>query len=189
MKQSLLLLKDVYGLGKKGEIVAAKPGYARNFLLPQKMALHASKQTLELQKRLQEEREKQAAEDRVEAAKIAATLKEEKLLIKVKVDVEGNLYGSVTVYDISHLLKEKGYEIDKKNVLIAKPLKKLGQYTIDLRLQEDVPATVTLDIEPEDGSVIRKPIDAMKRDAELDKEEEKEAEEDNEQLAEEAKSE
>lgn len=151
MKQQLLLLDDVDGLGRSGDVVTAKPGFIRNFLLPQKRAVIADKHTLKMQARLKEEREKKAVVDRKEAQEFADQIKDLVLITEVKVDPEGKLYGSVSTLDISRLLKEKGYPIERKNVLIAQPLKALGSHTINLRLKEGVPASFTLEIQPEGG--------------------------------------
>lgn len=190
MKQSLLLLEDVDRLGRSGEIVSVKAGFARNFLLPQKKAVRASRETIKLQEQLQEERAKQAKIDFKKSQELAQKLENVTVVIEVKVDTEGNLYGSVTAQDIANLLKEQQeVELDKRNVLLPKPLKKLGIFPVSLRLQEDVPATISVEIKPEKGSVIKKAFQSMKRDAELDKEEKKEEEEKNKELADEAKSE
>lgn len=189
MKQSLLLLEDVDGLGRSGEIVSAKPGFARNFLIPQKKALFATKLTVKLQEKLQEERTKQAAIDKKEAEELAKKLEPKKYDIEVKVDKEGNLYGSVTVNDIASLFAREELPLDKKNIILPKPLKKLGTYTIELRLKENVPASITLEVKPEEGIILKKAKDSMKREAELDDEEKKEADQEIDEMAEEAKEE
>lgn len=151
MKQQLLLLEDVDGLGRSGDVVTAKPGFIRNFLLPQKKAVIADKRTLKMQARLKDEREKKALIDRSESEQFAEKIKGLVIVTEVKVDPEGKMYGSVSALDIARLLQEKGYKIDKKNVLITQALKTLGTHTIDLRLKEGVPAAFTLEIQPEGG--------------------------------------
>ncbi len=156
MKQQLLLLEDVDGLGRSGDVVTAKPGFIRNFLLPQKKALVADKRTLKMQTRLKEEREKRALVDKGEAEKFAASIKDLVIATEVKVDPDGKMYGSVTTIDIARLLQSKGYGIERKNVLIQQPLKSLGVHTVNLRLKEGVLASFSLDIQPEGGPIAPK---------------------------------
>lgn len=149
MKQQLLLLQDVESLGKKGEIVTAKPGYVRNFLLPQGLAVIASPNTLRKQERLRAERAKQAVIDRKEAEELAIQVGGTSLEIRVKVDPEGHMYGSVSAADIAQLLQEKGLPVEKKSVLVNKPIKETGVHKISLKLKEGVSVICQLSIVPE----------------------------------------
>ena len=149
MKQQLLLLQDVDALGKKGEIVTAKPGYVRNFLLPQGFAIIASSNTLRKQERLREERAKQAIIDRKESEDLAAKVEGVILEIKVKVDPEGHMYGSVSAADIAQLFAEKGLPVERRSVLVTKPIKETGAHKISIRLKEGISATCKLSIIPE----------------------------------------
>lgn len=148
-KQQLLLLEDVDGLGRSGDLVAARAGFVRNFLLPQKKAVIADAYTIRLQARLKEEREKRAAVDRKEAEVLASRLTGQTVSTIVKVDPDGKMYGSVSSLEIARLLKEKGFDIERKNVLIGQPIKTLGTHAINLRLKEGVPSSITLEIVPE----------------------------------------
>ncbi len=150
MKQQLLLLQDVEALGKKGEIVSAKPGYVRNFLLPKGLAIIASPNTLRKQERLRSERAKQAVIDRKESEELSIQVEGiSSLEIRVKVDPEGHMYGSVSAADIAHLFQERGLPIEKKSVLLPKPLKETGVHKIALKLKEGVTASCQLKIIPE----------------------------------------
>lgn len=149
MKQQLLLLQDVDSLGKKGEIVTAKPGYVRNFLLPQGLAVIASPNTIRKQERLRAERAKQAVVDRKESEEFAIQIEGTSLEIRVKVDPEGHMYGSVSAGDIAQLFHEKGLPIDKKSVLVPKPIKTTGMHKVSLKLKEGISATCQLSIIPE----------------------------------------
>jgi len=177
LKQSLLLLKDVDDLGRAGQVVSVKCGYARNYLLPQQFAIIADKHTLLRQKKLQEERAKQAkvdAEEAKEQAKIIETLT---LSIPVKVDPEGRMYGSVSALDILHLLEKEGIKLEKKNILVRKSIKETGVHTIHLKLKEDVPATFVLKIEaenpPEKLAVVEEVVQQeVKAQEELEEQEE-----------------
>ena len=145
-KSQLLLLEDVTNLGRKGDLAYAKPGFVRNFLLPQKKAVLADKRTIRMQERLKEERAKQAALDKKDATVLAEKLKDVTLSMTVKTDTQGHLYGSVAAQDIVKLLAGEGYEIDKKNVVLPKPIKFVGVFDINLSLKENVPATFKLKV-------------------------------------------
>lgn len=149
MKQQLLLLEDVDALGRKGEVVSAKPGYVRNFLLPRGLAVIASTNTLRKQERLRSEREKQAIVDRQESEALAKQIEEVILEIRVKVDPEGHMYGSVSAADVAQLFQEKGVNVDKKNVQLNKPLKVTGAHKLTIKLKEGIPANCQLTIIPE----------------------------------------
>jgi large subunit ribosomal protein L9 len=149
MKHQLLLLEDVDALGRKGEIVTAKPGYVRNFLLPRGLAVIASPNTLRKQETLRAEREKQAVIDRQEAETFAKQIESIALEIKVKVDPEGHMYGSVSALDIAQLFQEKGLPIEKKYIQLPRPIKQTGPHKISLKLKEGIPASVQLTIIPE----------------------------------------
>ncbi|MFZ0564572.1 MAG: 50S ribosomal protein L9 [Chlamydiales bacterium] len=170
MKQQLLLLEDVDGLGRTGDLVTAKPGFIRNFLLPQKKAVIADKHTLKLQAGLQADREKQATIDRKESEKMADKLADFVLTTEVKVDPEGKMYGSVSSLNIAQLMQENGYELDRKQILLPHPIKTTGDHKINLKLKEDVSASFILKITPEGGFPEKK---VEKEEVEEAKEEEK----------------
>lgn len=149
MKQQLLLLQDVEALGKKGEIVSAKPGYVRNFLLPQGFAVVASPNTLRKQERLRAERSKQAIIDRRESEELAIQIEGTALEIRVKVDPEGHMYGSVSAADIALLFQEKSLPVDKKAVQVTKPIKETGVHKISIKLKEGITVVCQLSIIPE----------------------------------------
>ncbi len=146
MANQLLLVEDVEVLGRKGDIVAVKPGYARNFLLPQKKAVIADKFTLRMQAKLKEERAKQAEVDRKEAEQLAAKLEGKVISVEVKVDPDGHMYGSVSSIDIVHLLEKEGIQLERRHVLLMAPIKTLGEHAIKLKLKEGVPSEVTLQV-------------------------------------------
>lgn len=151
MKQKLLLLDDVTDLGRSGEIVEVRPGYARNYLLPQKFAIVANRNTIRKQQRLQEERAKKTEIDRKDSDELAQKIKNKLFTIEVKVDPEGHLYGSVAAADISDLLQKEGFPVEKKNVPLPKAIKKLGEYPLILKLKEGVTANIKLKIMSEGG--------------------------------------
>jgi len=151
MKKQLLLVEDVHGLGRKGELVSARSGYIRNFLLPKGKAVIASKQTLRMRERLQKEREAQAAIDKEESEKMAGMINGKVFKTEVKIDPSGHLYGSVGVSDIIRIFDEEGMTLERHHVRLGKPIRKIGTYTIDLVLNEGVPASFDLQVMGEGG--------------------------------------
>ncbi len=149
MSYSLLLIEDVDCLGRKGEVVKAKPGYARNFLLPKGVALVANKHTLRMQEKLSEERLRQATEDRKDSELLAKKLTEISLTIPVKVDHEGHMYAAVTSAIISDEIKsQEGIELAKQSVILKTQIKKTGSYDVAIKLKEEVMATLSITVEP-----------------------------------------
>jgi large subunit ribosomal protein L9 len=146
MQNQLLLLEDVDNVGRSGEVVSVKPGFARNFLLPKKKAVVASKFTLRLQARLKEERAKKALIDKAEAETTALQLASIELETEVKVDQEGRMYGSVSALDIVKACERQGITIERKNVILSHVIKALGTYTVQLRLKEGVLASLRLHV-------------------------------------------
>lgn len=155
MKQQLLLLEDVEALGKKGEIVTAKPGYVRNFLLPQRLAVVASPNTLRKQERLRSERAQQAIVDLKESQDLAQQIEAVMVEIKVKVDPEGHMYGSVSAADVAQLFVEKGIAVDRRNIVgMTRPIKTTGVHKLTLKLKEGITASSQLTIIPEGINVV-----------------------------------
>ena len=149
MANQLLLLEDVDALGRSGDLVSVKPGYARNFLIPQKKAVVATKNALRMQERLREERSKRAVVDKAEADVMKEKLEGKELTTIVKVDQEGHMYGSVSALDIVHLFEKEGVKLEKRAIVLAHPIKQLGVYPLTLRLKEDVKCSYVLKVEAE----------------------------------------
>jgi large subunit ribosomal protein L9 len=150
MAVEVILRDDVPNLGKLGEVVRVKPGYARNFLYPRGLAIEANTKNLrvlEHQKRLiaaKGERERKTAQ----AA--AGKLEGLKLAVRVKVGEEGRLFGSVTNLDVERLLAEKGHPVDRRRIGLDEPIKQLGTYPIVIQVGRDVRATVQLTVEADE---------------------------------------
>lgn len=143
----ILLLEDVHGLGKKGDIVKAAAGYIRNFLLPKRRAVVASNSVLALQEKLKKEREEQAAVDQRESEALASRLKDVTLVIERKADQDGHMYGSVSTLDLVKLLNDThNIELDKHFIHIPKPIKAFGVHKVELALKEGVQGELTVKI-------------------------------------------
>jgi len=146
----VVLVKDVEGLGFFGDIVNVKDGYAMNYLIPRGLALPATEgnirhiQTILEQKKRKLEREKKKAEE------IAKKLDGLVLEIRKPAGERGKLFGSVTAADVVNALKEKGIEIERKNVVFYHPIKEVGVFPIKIRLHKDVSVEIKLDVKPEE---------------------------------------
>lgn len=149
MKYHVLLLEDILNHGKKGDLTHVTPGFARNFLLPQKKAILASQSTLKLRERLQKEREEQAKKDRVLSEALAAKLQGQIFSIVVKVDPDGHMYGSVSHNEILDLLTRAGHTLEKKHIALMHPIRQIGTYQITLKLPEGVEASIGLEVKPD----------------------------------------
>ncbi|MBA2728930.1 MAG: 50S ribosomal protein L9 [Parachlamydiaceae bacterium] len=147
MATKLLLVQDVENLGRSGDIVSVKPGYARNKLVPTKVAVLADKKSLRMQARLQEERLKKAIEDKKDAELLAEKINGKTVTTIVKVDHDGHMYGSVSVNDILHLVQEQlSLTLEKRFVHLAHAIKKTGVTEIPLRLAEGITASFTVKV-------------------------------------------
>jgi large subunit ribosomal protein L9 len=152
MAAKLLLMEDVEDLGRSGDVVSVKPGFARNFLLPRGLAVVADKGALRMQARLQEAREKKAAEDKAEAENTAAQIEGVTLSTVVKVDHEGHMYGSVSAHDVAELLQaQANIAVEKRTIVLKHPIKTLGVHKIAVKLKEGVFAYITLKVMSEEG--------------------------------------
>jgi large subunit ribosomal protein L9 len=138
----VILRSDIERLGKIGDVVKVSPGYARNYLIPQKLAYAATKGNL---KRIEYEirRAAQMADHELEQArKYAGKLSELSLTFQVKVGEEDKLYGSVTTGDIADEASRQGFDLDRRKILLDEPIKKLGVYTVSVRLYPEVEAEI-----------------------------------------------
>jgi large subunit ribosomal protein L9 len=149
----ILLRQDVDDLGARGEIVRVRAGYARNYLLPRKLAVEATANNV---KQIEQERAallKKEANERATAEGQAEQINKLVLEFKRKSGEQGALYGSVTSMDIADELKERGYEIDRHRLHLREPIKRLGEFTVPLRLHRDVSIDLQVKVVPE-GEVI-----------------------------------
>jgi len=172
----LLLLEDVEALGRSGDVVNVRKGYARNFLLPKRHAIVANKQALRRQKQLQEERAQKAAEDRKDAEAVAQALADVIVTVHVKVDHEGHMYGSVSALDVVRLVEEQvGVKLNKNNVFLKHSIKTTGVHDVKLKLPEGVEAAVTVKVLSEEVSakeVIAKEVEEGPQSVEVPKDKE-----------------
>ena len=148
----LLLIQDVENLGRSGDIVSVRPGYARNYLVPHKFGVVASAHAIKMQARLQEERQKRAILDKQEAEATATALTGLTVTTLVKVDHDGHMYGSVSAGDIVELIqKEHGISVEKRSLQMKSAIKEVGVFEIGVKLKEGVTSLVTVKIVPEES--------------------------------------
>ncbi len=143
----VILLQDVKSIGKKGELINASEGYAKNFLFPRKLAVEATKSNLNdfaLKKKSEEKRKQEELE---KAQAIADALKDQVVIIKVKTGGNGKLFGSVTNKEVADAIVEQTkQDIDKKKVSIGDPIKMVGERTATIKLHPKVVAEVSIKI-------------------------------------------
>ena len=149
----ILLRQDVDDLGARGEIVRVRAGYARNYLLPRKLAVEATTGNVKAIERERSALLKKEATERMTAEGQADQMRSLVLEFKRKAGEQGALYGSVTSMDIAETLKERGYEIDRHRIHLREPIKRLGEFAVPLRLHREVTIDLQIKVVPE-GEVI-----------------------------------
>jgi len=142
----VILREDVDNLGKIGDLVKVKPGYARNFLVPSKKAIEATPKNMKAM-----EHAKKMVSDRVRTLKKSAAadadrIKSLAITIKAKVGEEGKLFGSVTSMDIASAMQAQGVAIDRRKILLEEPIKRLGEFTVPVKLHTDVVADLKVTV-------------------------------------------
>jgi large subunit ribosomal protein L9 len=142
----VILLEEVAGLGSRGATVKVSPGYARNYLLPRKLAITAAGNTGNLFKTLAKQRESRDAKLRAEAEAFAARLTGTHLTIPALAGEEGVLFGSVSAADISEALGRRGFPVERRQVHLDEHIKTLGVHEVAIRLHGGVGATVTVEV-------------------------------------------
>lgn len=149
---SVLLREDVDNLGARGEIVKVKAGYARNYLLPRQLAVEATASNV---RQIEQERAallKREAKERASAEGQAEQMRALHLNFERKVGEHGILYGSVTSMDIAEALKEKGYELDRRRIVLREPIKETGDFNVNVRLHREVTIELPITVTAEGGA-------------------------------------
>jgi large subunit ribosomal protein L9 len=142
----VILREDIDKLGKIGDLVKVSEGYARNFLVPKKKAIEATPKNLHAM-----DHAKKMVADRIRKLKKEATAEADKLkglsvVIKAKTGEEGKLFGSVTTMDIAEAMKEQGFTIDKRKIVMDEPIKRLGDFTVSVKLHTDIVVEVKVSV-------------------------------------------
>ena len=143
----VLLRSDVKGIGRRGDIVNVSSGHARNFLLPNDLAIVANSGTIAQAEVMRKSREQQIAADRESARLVAASLSTTVIKIAAKAGNEGRLFGSINAVEIAKaVLDQTGVTIDRKNIQVEAPLRQLGEHSVSAEIFTDVVATLKLEI-------------------------------------------
>jgi len=142
MAKELILMADVEGLGLEGQTVKVTEGYARNYLLPRKLAASVSNAALKRLEKNRLERESRQQKDRAAAQTLAQTLEQASCTIPVKVGDNDKLFGSVNANDIADTLKAQKIDLDRRKIHLAEPIRELGVYTVKVKLHPEVEASL-----------------------------------------------
>jgi large subunit ribosomal protein L9 len=145
----IILQEDIEKLGHRGDVVTVKPGYARNFLLPRKLAVEASAGNLKAIEKIRASLAKKTATEVEAAQKQAAALNGVELQFTRKTGENDQLFGSVTSGDIADALEAKGFKIDKRQIHIAEPIKSLGEFPVTVKIFRDTTAQVKVQVKKE----------------------------------------
>ena len=144
----VILLQDVKGKGKKGQMLEVSDGYARNFMLPKKMAIEATPDAINTMRMNDKATQERIAKEKAEALELSKKLREMTLVVTAKGGGAGRLFGSVTNQEIADSLKAKaGITLDKRKIVIADPIKNIGTYTVTCKLGYEINAPLTVKIE------------------------------------------
>ena len=144
----VILLQDVKGKGKKGQMIEVSDGYARNFMLPRKIAIEATADAVNTMKMNDKATQERIAREKAEALETSKKLREMTLVVKAKGGGAGRLFGSVTNQEIADALaKNAGIKLDKRKIVISDPIKSVGTYTVTCKLGYEINAPLTVKIE------------------------------------------
>ena len=143
----IILLQDVKSLGKKGDIINANDGYARNFILPKKLGVEATGKNLNDLKLQNQNAEKIAAQNLADAKELAKKIEEQKIVVSMKAGEGGKVFGSVSTKEIAEETKKQtGIEIDKKKIQLSEAIKGFGMYEVPVKLHSKVTATLKISV-------------------------------------------
>ena len=143
----VILLQDVKGKGKKGQMIEVSDGYARNFMLPKKIAIEATPDAINTMRMNDKATQERIAKEKAEALAVSKQLRELTLVVTAKGGGAGRLFGSVTNQEIADALKAKtGIALDKRKIVIADPIKNVGTYTVTCKLGYEISAPLTVKI-------------------------------------------
>ena len=139
----VVLLADVKGVGKKGELINAAEGYARNFLLPRKLAQEATADNINTMRMNDKATQERQAKERAEALELRNRMKDMTVVVTAKGGGAGRLFGSVTNTEVSEALaKQAGVQLDKRKIVLDEPIKSVGVYTVKCKLGYEVTGTI-----------------------------------------------
>ena len=143
----VILLQDVKGKGKKGQILEVSDGYARNFMLPKKLAQEATPDAINTMRMNDKATQERIAREKAEALEISKKLRAMTLVVKAKGGGAGRLFGAVTNAEIAAALEKQGVKLDKRKIVLSENIKNVGTYTATCKLGYEISAPLTVKIE------------------------------------------
>jgi len=143
----VILLQDVKGKGKKGQMIEVSDGYARNFMLPKKMAIEATADAINTMKMNDKATQERIAREKAEALAVSKKLRAMTLVVKAKGGGAGRLFGAVTNAEIAAALEKQGVKLDKRKIVLGENIKNIGTYTVTCKLGYEINAPLTVKIE------------------------------------------
>ena len=147
----IILNSDIPKLGYRGDVVTVKSGYARNFLIPQGMAMVANSSNRKMRDEMMKQQANKLAKRRDDAQTLANKLEATEITLKVKTGTTNRIFGSVTTLQVAHLLSEAGFDIDRRNISFADPIKEIGVYKAIVECYKEIQATLTVNVKSEKG--------------------------------------
>ena len=143
----VILLQDVKGKGKKGQMLEVSDGYARNFMLPKKLAIEATPDAINTMKMNDKATQERIAREKAEALEVSKKLRAMTLVVKAKGGGAGRLFGAVTNAEIASALEKQGVKLDKRKIVLSETIKNVGTYTATCKLGYEITAPLTVKIE------------------------------------------
>lgn len=143
----VILLQDVRGKGKKGQMLEVSDGYARNYMLPRKLAMEATTDAINTMRMNDKATQERQAKERAEAMELSKKMKSMTLTVFAKGGGAGRLFGSVTNQEIADALKDQGITMDKRKIVLDEPIKSVGTYTVRCKLGYEIVGELTVKIE------------------------------------------
>ena len=143
----VILLQDVKGKGKKGQMLEVSDGYARNFMLPKKLAIEATPDAINTMRMNDKATQERIAREKAEAMATSKKLREMTVIVKAKGGGAGRLFGSVTNAEIAEALAKQGVKLDKRKIVLGETIKNVGTYTATCKLGYEITAPLTVKIE------------------------------------------
>ncbi|MDR1104064.1 MAG: 50S ribosomal protein L9 [Endomicrobium sp.] len=140
----VILRSDITNVGRQGEVKEVSPGFARNYLVPQNLAMEATPANLKIWERERVKLEKQREEIISAAKEVASKMEAAEFTVKVKIGENGKIFGSVTPANLSKIFEEKGFEVNKRDILLSDNIKEVGNYEVNVRLHPEVVVKVKL---------------------------------------------
>jgi large subunit ribosomal protein L9 len=146
----VILKEEIDKLGHVGQVVKVTAGYARNFLLPRKLAVEATESNKKIVEQLRQSHLRKEAKEKTDAAELGKLMSAVEITIAQKAGEADQLFGSVTAQDILVALEKSGYTIDRKKILLEEPIKQLGDYKVPVRLHREVSVDITVHVVKEE---------------------------------------